>query len=486
MIPALCGVLSYLALGVLGFVVPRPRVLSAMAWAAGVASLLLWLPGFGPTELGIGPAAIVWAGDGLASSLWALALLLHLVLLTRRAPSPKGFWPLTTLLIGSTMALTLSQDIFNLYVALELSSLISFLLVGLEGEPGQIWASLRYLVLISAGMVIFLLGIGLYYWEVGELSLVGEVPPGDSLALRIGLGLLVAGAAVKGGIFPFSLWLPGAHGRAPDPVSALLSGLVVKGGIVVLARLSRLYPLGELFIALGLVTGLSGIAYALWERDLKLFLAYSTLSQLGYPLIAFGIGAWEAGVAYCVAHGILKSLLFLGAGEAIRRGKRTFQEIGGPLPPGAHLGLGVGAAAIAGLPPLLGYTAKAAVSAGAPGWLEVPLFLLAVGTAASFAKVLPLLRRGIEPGARLEPGIALLAAVTLAAGTSGMAIWSGLPWALHALKSMIAIALGLLFHAVTGRWRPNLPGLGLDRSLLLLLGAGTAVLWYLILAPTAP
>jgi formate hydrogenlyase subunit 3/multisubunit Na+/H+ antiporter MnhD subunit len=294
MTAALFGVAGYLALGVLGFL-GRGWWLGVLAWATGVGSLIAWAPGFPETVLGLGPWGIRLVGDTVALGFWSLALVLHAAVLWEERRQKGAFHPLLTLLVGTTLALVLSQDLFNLYVCLELTSLLSFLLVGYESRPASVWASLQYLILTTVGMILYLFGVGLVYGRLGTLALseISHLAEGGDPALSVGAGLLLSGAAVKGGVFLFGLWLPWAHGRAPHSVSALLSGLVVKMGIVTLFRLGEAFSAGPVLVTLGILTGFGGLVYALWEQDLKYFLAYHTTSQLGYMLIGFGLfGAW--------------------------------------------------------------------------------------------------------------------------------------------------------------------------------------------------
>lgn len=481
---ALLGVATYFVLGVGGFIVPKPRLTSFLALAAGAVSFVGWLPGFPTGYLGIGDWAIPWLGDSLAASFWGLALFLHLVLLLGQ-DHPRHFYPLLTLLIGTTLSAVLSQDLFNLYVALELTSLIAFLLVGIEGKPVQVWASLKYLILTSCGMTLYLLGVGFVYGELGTLSLVEIAELGVGLGdrgLTLGVGLLLAGAAAKGGVFLYALWLPLAHGYAPAPVSALLSGLVVKMGIVTLARISTAFPVSEVLLGLGLVTGLLGAVHALWEPRLKVFLAFSTTSQLGYLLLGFGLGAWKGALFYAVAHGLFKGLLFLAAGRAEKEGgSHLTARLPGKLSGETRALLALGTLAIVGFPPLAGYAAKGLLAAGSPPWGQWALTALALATASYFAKLLPLfVSGGPWPRTPYLPGWLLGAAV----------VGTGL-WGLLALPEMRAPAqvlfgvgiplMGVMAHRVLVRLRGRLPRWGLDEAFtaLLLAGAGLA-LWLLL------
>ncbi len=466
---ALAGVVAYLALGVLGFLF-RPRWLSsALAILAGAVSLALWAPGFSEMTLGPSSWGIAVVGDELARGFWALALFLHVAVAWHERARLGAFQPLLTLLTGTALAAVISIDLFNLYVAMELAALLSFLLISYEAKTKAVWATLQYLLLAAVGMILYLLGVGLVYGKLGTLSLsqIRALAPGLSdPTVAIGVGLLVAGASVKSGLFLFGLWLPPAHGYAPTGVSAVLSGLVVKLGVVALARLAVAFPLGDVLLALGVVTGFGGIIYALWERDLKVFLAFSTVSQLGYILIGFGIGggAAQGAILYAVAHGLFKALLFLAAGQAIEEAsERHIAKLKGKLAWPSALGLAVGTWAIVGLPPLAGFAGKETLSLAVPapvGWI---LTALSFGTAAAFAKLLPLFWPG--QGRGKIGGLALLACGVIGLGLLGVVSLPGLVSLTAWGKALLVAAMGYLFYFVFRRFQPALPRPSLDRAI---------------------
>lgn len=475
---AVGGVIAYLVLGMAGFLV-RPRWLcGVLALVVGTTTLALWAPGFPEEVLGGAPWGIPMVGDTMAFWFWMLTLVIHGAVLWHERARPGPFHPLLTLLCGTCLGTALSWDLFNLYVVLELAALLSFLLVGYEARPRAVWAALQYLILATVGMTLYLVGLGLVYGKLGTLSLtaIASLSPGLSdPTLAIGVGLLLGGAAVKSGLFLYGLWLPQAHGYAPTGVSAVLSGLVVKMGVVALARIGAAFPVGPSLVALGIVTGFGGLAYALWEPDIKLFLAYHTVSQLGYVLLGLGIGgpARYGAVLYAVAHGLFKGLLFLAAGEGIEAtGEREIRRLAGRMPGPVALGLAMGSWAIAGIPPLAGFVAKEALGGAVPPPFSVILTALSLGTAASFSRLLPLFR-GKGKGAWGGMG-------ALALGVLGFGLWglAAVPKILHPAPWIQAGAVagaGYLFHLGLHRLRPNWPRITLDRGTTAIL-VGTAVL----------
>jgi len=476
---ALAGVLLYLGLGVAG-ILGAGRLAALLAMIGAWGSLLSWAPGFSVEVLGGSPWGIPLAGDTLAVAFWALAPLVHAAVWWHERHRSTTFHGLVTLLVGTCLAAVLSRDLFNLYVLLDLGSLLSVVLISYDRKPRATWAALRYLLLSALGMLVYLLGIGLVYGELGTLSLVriAEIAPNLSHPpLAVGVSLLVMGAAVKAGVFLFGLWLPPAHGHAPTGVSVILSSVVVKMGVVALARLAEAFPIGLILAVLGLFTGLGGMIYALWEPDLKVFLAFSTVSQLGYMLIGFGVGGAAAfgATLFLIAHGLYKGLLFLAAGAAIEeRGERTFDQLAGNLSWGVALGLAVGSWAIVGLPPLAGFAAKGALSAGLSPLAKGLIVALSVGTAAAFSKVLPLLRsRGPKRGA--EAGVVGLILALSAFGAWGFFFVPTVrnPWEWAIVGATLVAGYGV--HRIVRSASPVLPRLKLANGMVAVLLAVAAL-----------
>lgn len=466
MTAALAGVLAYFALGMLGLVLARGRETAILALAAGTLSLALWAPGFPEGLVGGPPWGIAVAGDPWALGIWGLALFLHAAVLLHAWSRDSLGHSLITLLVGTCLAGGISRDLFNLYVVLELSSLLSVILVAKEGRSAALWAALRYLILAGVGMTFYLFGLGLVYARTGTLSISALVQcPVFDTPVRIGAGLLLAGTAVKTGVFLLGLWLPQAHGQAPTEVSVLLSGLVVKLGVLTLARLAEAFPLGSALVGLGILSGFGGVLYALGEKDLKVLLGHSTVSQLGYMLIGLGLGAEFGALMYAVAHGLCKGLLFLSAGEAVEEGKaRTISELAGRTPWSAALGLALGTWAIVGLPPLAGFSAKAFLVANQPLWAKSFFLLLSMGTAAYFVRILPLFRRGRKDGQ-------FRAVLLFFSGIMALGIWSIIwkrelyAWQAWA-EAVLTVVAGFFAHLCLRTTPLPLPRFSLEYALL--------------------
>ncbi len=478
--------LSHFALGLLSSTGPRTaRWLAGLGWCIGAAltawfmvqlrggaELMVGLGGW-PAELGIGLQF-----DAVTASFAPLVLLLELAVLlyARNEGRRPLFYALLQFLLGAVFALLLAKDLFNEYVILELLTLVSFLLVAYERRPAQVWASLKYLILASAGMSLFLVGVAVVYRHTGTLNLgalaghftVSPQPPWLILAGT----LLTAGVAVKAGMFAFAQWLPAAHAAAPSAISAILSGLVIKMGIVVIFRLSQLLPLGSVLQVLGAITALFGVVYAAYTPNLKRMLAFHTLSQIGYLVLGMAVGTPEAltGVLdYAIAHGLFKGLLFLAAGEArwLVGSERITDLIAERhrLPRATVGALLVGTLGIIGLPPLAGFGAKAVLLGSHPNTFVITVFALtSIGTAFSFSKLLPLLRfrRAAKTRSPHTAAYAVLALPVLLFLPFTHAIFPAVRAAsdlrpLLVIESLAAIGLGLLLHRWVGRRAPRLP-----------------------------
>jgi len=470
--------------------------LAAIAWkrSARVTLLVALFLDVGLVAVAFSPAAHLlspiaaggWTdaiGIRLALDPLALDFLLLTVLLESavvvylwRQRLRSTFVILLQFLVGAVIALVLTQDLFNTYVILELLTLVSFLLVAHDRRTLQIWASLKYLILASVGMSIFLLGVGIVYANVGSLGLaavaraVAESPNAGWIPLAA--ALLVAGVSVKAGILTFSLWLPDAHSAAPAAISALLSGLVIKMGVVVLIRLSGVFPLCTILQILGAVTGIGGAIYAMSSKDLKRMLAFHTLSQIGYLLIGIGAASDLAAngvLAYALAHGSFKALLFLAAGAAYDAvGSTDIAELirsRHRIPLRTRAALLLGTLAIVGLPPFDGYIAKAPLLAAAHGWAnQIVLLLVGIGTAASFAKLLPLFRGpyrrvGADPAwwSYVVLALPIVLFLPIERALFGAAFVRPVMNWLIAVESVAVVATGWLVHRIHRRLAVRAP-----------------------------
>lgn len=285
------------------------------------------------------------------------------------------YWPLASLLHGSLAALWLSSDLFNWYVTLELLGLVAVALVAISG-PKAYGPALRYLMLSLAASLCYLMGVALIYGRYGvmDLSLLSEITEADA-ATHTALLLMSLGLMLKAALWPLHLWLPGAHSSAPTAVSALLSALVVKGPLFILWLLWTLVAPPAMSQQAGVFLALAGICALLsggWSAfratRIKTLVAYSTVAQLGYALLALGLLLhWQVSelhVAlwlFVIAHGLAKVSMFLAAGEMqATLGKKHLGALRGATQtmPVAMFAFAVAGGSLIGLPPSGGFLAK--------------------------------------------------------------------------------------------------------------------------------
>ncbi|NJL37627.1 MAG: cation:proton antiporter [Leptolyngbyaceae cyanobacterium SM1_4_3] len=348
------------------------------------------------------------------------------------------FYMQIIILHGSVNAAFACVDFISLYVALEVISIAAFLLIAYPRSDRSIWIGLRYLFVSNVAMLFYLVGAVLVYQASHSFAFTGlrQAPP-EALAL-IFLGLLV-----KGGIFISGLWLPLTHSESETSVSALLSGVVVKTGVLPLIRcallVEELDPLIRLF---GVGASLLGMSYAIFEKDTKRLLAFSTISQLGFILAAPVVGGF-----YALTHGLVKTALFLIAGVLP---SRSFKELHQkPIPTAIWVVLVMASFSISGFPLLSGFGAKVLTTRNLLPWQTISMNIAALGTAISFAKFIFLPHQ--RDKANVEPGF--WAAVILLIG--GLAVANVVYYEAYTVanivKPLVIIALGWLAYLLVFR-----------------------------------
>lgn len=285
------------------------------------------------------------------------------------------FYAQLIILHGSLNAAFICTDFISLYVALEVSGIAAALLIAYPRSDRSIWVALRYLFVSNVALLFYLVGAVLVYKVHHSFAFAGlRGAPPEALAL-IFMGLLT-----KGGVFVSGLWLPLTHSESDTPVSAMLSGVVVKAGVYPLVRcaliLEEIDPVIRIF---GMTTAVLGVAYAVFEKDTKRMLAFHTISQLGFILAAPEVGGF-----YALTHGLVKSALFMLSGALP---SRNFKELHDqPIDRSLWIALVIAGFSISGFPLLSGFGAKVLTMKNLLPWQEMVMNGVAVGTAISFAK----------------------------------------------------------------------------------------------------
>ncbi|WP_221584691.1 Na+/H+ antiporter subunit A [Microbacterium sp. G2-8] len=293
---------------------------------------------------------------------------------------------------GAMYGLVLTDDLIMLVMFWEMTSVLSYLLIGHSfTRAASRRAALQALLTTTLGGLVMFVGAVILTTSSGTTS-IAEIlasPPSGAL-IDAALVMLLVGALSKSAIFPFHFWLPGAM-AAPTPVSAYLhAAAMVKAGIYLLARFAPTFadetPWRPILVTLGIFTMLLGGFQALRESDLKRILAYGTVSQLGFIAVVVGFGTRDtalAGVALILAHALFKAALFLVVGVIDRQlSTRDIDQLSGlgRQAPTMAIIATVAAASMAGVPPLLGFVAKeaaltslldAALAGSVWGWIAI-------------------------------------------------------------------------------------------------------------------
>ncbi|NSX84920.1 putative monovalent cation/H+ antiporter subunit A [Agrobacterium tumefaciens] len=355
------------ALAFAHFALMLPEIAAGGVVTGGYA----WVPSFN--------LSFSWFIDGLSLTFALLITGIGLLIVLYAGGYMKGhpqqgrFLSFLLLFMGAMLGVVVSDSLLMLFVFWELTSITSFLLIGFDHErAASRRAALQALVVTGGGGLLLLAGL-IFIWDISGVTQLSMLVRGgdvlrDSPFYLAALLLVLGGAFTKSAQFPFHFWLPNAM-EAPTPVSAYLhSATMVKAGVYLLMRLNPV--LGDtaawqiLLPFFGGLTMLTGALLAVRQTDLKLMLAYTTVSSLGLLVMLTGFGsdhAIEAAVLYLVAHSLFKGALFMVAGIIDHEtGTRDVTKLGGlrkamPITFAAALAAAI---SMAGLPPFFGFLAK--------------------------------------------------------------------------------------------------------------------------------
>ncbi|MHA7837380.1 MAG: complex I subunit 5 family protein [bacterium] len=425
-----------LALAAMGLVEGLRTAVARLAWIGALPLLVLAL--FAPNDSGASFDALLFGSalqideTGrpfalLTALVWILASLYAPAYLARHREStassrPAGrsrYFGFHLVTLSGNVGVTLAGDAATFYLFFALMTFASYGLIVHEGSDAARRAGFVYLVLAIFGEALLAAGIMIAMATPGSmrfdtLSTLAASPHAD-----LGIGLLLGGLGVKAGMAPLHVWLPLAHPAAPTPASALLSGSIIAAGLL---GWLRLLPVGvgigvgpewsELCVGLGLAAALGGAVLGTLQRDPKVLLAYSSISQMGWMTIGLGAAlASDSGGSspavlsigfFALHHGLAKAALFLSIGVAEQTPahgiRRRILRLGIVLP----------ALVIVGAPGTSGALAKSrldTVVGALPGslqslqWIEPGLVLGVVGTAALMARFVAMLWTPRDPSA---------------------------------------------------------------------------------------
>jgi multicomponent Na+:H+ antiporter subunit D len=329
------------------------------------------------------------------------------------------YYSLFSLMVAGMNGVVMTGDLFNMFVFLEVSVIASYALVAFGSSRDELEASFKYQVLGGIASLFILFSLAMTYWYTGTLNIadVALMLKGGtegSTVLFIQL-FMVAGFGLKAAMIPFHAWLPDAHSSAPSPVSAMLSGVLIKAiGVYAILRLffsmfQITLEISYVITTIGVLSMVIGVVLAIGQWDMKRLLAYHSISQMGYVMTAAGIAmiiiarggdttiaalALAGGLFHMFNHAVFKGLLFLNAGALeYSTGTRNLKELGGlsglmPITSVTSLGASL---SISGIPPFNGFFSKLIIIIAAVQGRFYLIALLAVIvsiiTLASFMKV---------------------------------------------------------------------------------------------------
>lgn len=342
----------------------------------------------------------------------------------KKEQKEKRFYGFYLIVFGILIGLDFAGNLVTFYMFYELMTLLSMPLVLHTGSREAIMAGLKYLFYSFCGAYMALFGLYFLYRFGNTLSFTPggvlnmSLAQGNETLLLVVAFFMILGFGVKAGLFPMHGWLPTAHPVAPAPASAVLSAIIVKGGVLGMIRVIY-YLFGADFIrgtwvqtawlSLSLLTVFMGSMLAYREKILKKRLAYSTVSQLSYILFGLALlqpGAMTGALLHVVFHAVIKSTLFLTAGAIIfRTGKKNVDELRGigkemPITMWCYT---FASLALIGIPPASGFISKWYLALGALdsgisvfSWLGPVILLVSALLTAGY--LLPLTMKGFFPG----------------------------------------------------------------------------------------
>ena len=345
------------------------------------------------------------------------------------------YYILCDLLLSSLLALVYTNDLFTAYVFVEINTIAACGLIMIRQNGRCIEAAVRYMIMSLLGSGLLLLGICMLYDLTGHLLMenisaqIAAIMAAGTyrVPMLITIGIITVGLAIKSALFPFHSWVPDAYGYVTVSSGAILSSMVSKGYIFLLFKIfyrvigfdhiAQSHILNLLFL-FGLCGMIFGSVSAIWEKDIRRMIAFSSVAQIGYIYMGLGLGTQAgviAGIFHMLAHGATKSLLFISAIGLtdVSGGSRSFFEVTGSGYRNKAAGAGflVGSLSMVGIPMFSGFVSKLLFAEAAvlvPSWKLLPtLIVLAISTilnAIYFLKTVIRIYTPADPEAIREKG----------------------------------------------------------------------------------
>ena len=387
----------------------------------GLAGLLAWtVSTSGTVSYAVGgfaaPYGIELVVDGLSGAVALLVAVVSLGVLAyarQAGPHSNSFYGLYLLLVAGLTGMTVTGDVFNLYVFLEITGLAAYGLVASGRDASAAVAALKYLIIGTVGASLYLLGVGYLLAATGTLNMadlatkLGEMAAYDSTLVLTAFGLMIGGLTVKVALFPLHTWQPDAYASAPDTVSAFISALVSTVSAYALARLLfsvftveflTAVPVARwALVGLACVSIIAGSALAVSQDSVQRMLAYSSVSQFGLVVAGFAIAtplAVVGATVHLLGHAVMKGGLFAATGVIERKTGATtvngYAGMGSRVPLSAFC-FAVLSLAMVGVPPAVGFVGKWYIVLGAvnaENWPVVAVLLAStLLTLAYFARL---------------------------------------------------------------------------------------------------
>ena len=364
-----------------------------VTWATFAVSVMLMLEvrESGPISYALGgwppPWGIEYRVDTLStlvllvvSGIGALVMPFARISVEREVPAERIylFYVMYLLCLTGLLGIAITGDAFNLFVFLEISSLSSYVLISLGRDSRALTAAFRYLIMGTIGATFYVIGIGALYMMTGTLNmadLAARLP--ELLHLRVieaALAFLLVGIGLKLALFPLHLWLPNAYAFAPTVVTVFLAATATKVSVYAMIRilytvfgggsLFEEFAVDEALVLLGMIGMIAGSLVAIFQKNVKRLLAYSSVSQIGYMVLGLALGnivGLAAAIVHIVNHAIMKAALFMAMGCAATQAKVVaVSDLAGlgrrmPLTMAAVV---VGCLSLIGVPLTVGFVSK--------------------------------------------------------------------------------------------------------------------------------
>lgn len=351
-------------------------------------------------------AGITLSADRLTAVMLVLMTTMIMLLLLfdiSQVSIDRSFMTLFLVLEGLLAGVLVSSDLFNIYILIEIATIVVTLLILFDVKKRSIYDGIFYIMINMTAMTMYLFGLGFLYRLTGTLSIraLSDILAKDDLgqSLILPFTLMASAVSLKAALFPLFSWLPKAHGSpgAPSSVSALLSGIYVKTGLILLFRLLAVFSLAgsELFfLIVGIMTSFAGILLALIQTDIKKILGYSTISQIGLIVAAYSYGSSNSqtgAMLHILNHALFKSALFLAVGIIVdkfqTRDIRKISDVWRRLP-AVSVAMIMGMLGVTGAPFFNGSVSKYLIKADfADGLLKISLLLINLGTVLYFLRI---------------------------------------------------------------------------------------------------